>query len=60
MGVPKKELDWLQDMGYSSWDLEECLFSASYRKLCLMESGYYDDMEDDIYGYDYLRNYAWA
>ena len=61
-GVPKRELDWLHQMGYSTYDIEECIFSSSYRSMYLMESGYYDDMEDELYECDYdgFRSYAWV
>ena len=62
LGVPKKELDWLHQMGYSTYDIEESIFNCNYREICLMESGYYDDMEDDLneFDYDSFKNYAWA
>lgn len=31
-----------------------------YRDICLMESGYYDDMEDDIYDLRSCCSYAWT
>ena len=62
IGIPKKELDWLHQMGYSTYDIEESIFNRNYREICLMESGYYDDMEDDLneFDYDSFKNYAWA
>lgn len=62
MGIPKKELDWLHHSGYPTYDIEECIFNHNYRTMCLLESGYYEDMEEEIYEYDYdcLRSYAWA
>ena len=59
LGIPKKELDWLHQMGYSTYDIEESIFSSSYRYICLMESGYYDDMEDELYEFGNCRSYAW-
>ena len=49
-------------MGYSTYDIEEAIFNPSYRDLCLLESGFYDDMEDEDYecNYDCLKSYAWA
>lgn len=62
LGVPQKELEWLHQMGYSTYDIEEAIFNPSYRDLCLLESGFYDDMEDEDYecNYDCLKSYAWA
>lgn len=59
LGVPKKELEWLHQLGYSTYDIEEAIFSTSYREMCLMESGFYDDMEDELYEYGNCRSYAW-
>ena len=49
-------------MGFSTYDIEEAIYNPSYRELCLMESGYYDDMGDEDYEFDYdsFKNYAWA
>ena len=63
IGIPKKELDWLQCAGYHICDIEEAIFSSSYRSMLLMESGYYDEQEDELYNYefdyDYFENYAY-
>lgn len=61
LGIPKQELDWMHQMGYATYDIEEAIFNSNYRSTCLMESGYYDDMEDDLYefNHDCFRNYAW-
>ena len=62
IGIPKKEMDWLHHAGYHIYDIEEAIFSSSYRAMLLMESGYYDEQEDELYefDYDYFRGYAWT
>ena len=61
IGIPKKELDWLHHAGYHTYDIEEAIFSSSYRTMLLAESGYYDE-EEEYYGinYDCLKSYAWT
>lgn len=62
LGIPKAELDWLHHAGYPTYDIEEAIFSKDYRTICLMESGYYDELEDEFYELDYdcFENYAWT
>ena len=62
LGIPKAELEWLHHAGYTTYDIEEAIFSKNYRTICLMESGYYDELEDELYELDYdcLKNYAWT
>ena len=64
LGISKKELDWLHYAGFSTFDIEECIYNPSYRTLCLYESGYYDEdeQEDALYEieYDSFKNYAWT
>lgn len=62
LGIPKKELDWLHHAGYHTYDIEEAIFSTSYRTMLLMESGYYDEQEDELYefDYDYFSSYSWT
>ena len=62
MGVPKKELEWLHHAGYPTYDIEEAVFSSDYRTMLLLESGYYDEGEEEYYEFndDYFKNYAWA
>ena len=61
IGIPQKELDWLHHAGYHTYDIEEAIFSTSYRTMLLMESGYFDEQEDELYEFDneYFRSYAW-
>lgn len=62
MGVPKKELEWLHHAGYPTYDIEEAVFSSDYRTMLLLESGYYDEGEEEYYEFndDYFKNYAWV
>lgn len=62
IGIPKKELDWLHYAGYHTYDIEEAIFSSSYRTMLLAESGYYDEEEEEIYDFDYdcCKDYAWT
>ena len=62
LGIPKKELDWLHYAGYPTYDIEEAIFNKNYRNVCLLESGYFDESEDDLieFDYDYFKDYAWT
>ena len=57
IGIPRAELEWLQACGFPDVELEECIFDDSYRSLCLMDTGFYDEMEDDVY--DDFENLPW-
>ena len=62
IGISKKELEWLHHAGYHTYDIEEAIFSSSYRTMLLAESGYYDEEEEEYYGinYDSIKSYAWT
>lgn len=50
MGVPQKELDYLHRIGLPDFELEECIYNKQYRRMCLLDTGYYSsEMEDYIY-----------
>ena len=60
LGVPQKELEWLSCCGFSDSELEECVFDNDYRSLCLMDTGYYDEMEDEENEFDSLESLCWG
>lgn len=62
LGIPQQELTWLQQAGFSDFELEECIYDSHCRKLCLLETGYYDELEDYENGYESDRFAAlpWA
>lgn len=61
VGIPKQQLEWLHSMGYYDWDIEEAIFNPNYRSMCLLESGYYDEMEDEYeFNYDSIKGPTWA
>jgi hypothetical protein len=50
MGIPQKELDYLHRIGLPDFELEECIYNKQYRRMCLLDTGYYSsEMEDYIY-----------
>lgn len=50
MGIPKKEFDYLHRIGIPDFELEECIYNKQYRRMCLLDTGYYSsEMEDYIY-----------
>lgn len=50
-GIPQGELDHLQRIGAPDFELEECIYNKQYRRMLLLDTGYYN-MEDIIYGKD--------
>ena len=62
LDVPQRELTWLQQAGLPDFELEECVYDSHYRRLCLLETGYYDELEDYENGYesDRLAALPWA
>lgn len=52
IGVPKQELDYLHKFGVSDFELEECIYNKNYRRMLLLDTGYYSEMEDIVYGND--------
>ena len=56
LGIPEHELQFLHLSGYPDMDLEECIYNPNYRRLCLMEAGYYDEMEEE---HEYLAAVPW-
>lgn len=62
LGISRKELDWLHYAGYPTYDIEEAIFNKNYRNMCLLESGYFDESEDELYELDYddFKNYAFT
>ena len=59
-GVPRKELEWLHACGFPDTELEECVFSSTYRNFCLMDSGYYDETEDEDHEFDDFESLLWG
>lgn len=57
IGVPRAELDYLHNMGFSDGDLELCIYDREYRVMCLFDSGYYDEMEDTFYADAYFEDF---
>lgn len=43
MGVSQKELDHLHTMGLSDLEMEECIYNSRFRRMLLLETGYYYD-----------------
>lgn len=60
LGVPQRELTWLHQAGLPDFELEECVYDSRYRKLCLLESGYYEELEDYEDEYDRIAALPWA
>ena len=62
LGIPEKELDYLHSVGLSDLELEECIYNKRFRKMILLETGYYyDEMEDysDVYD-DCFASLPWS
>lgn len=59
MGVPRKEIEYLYDAGLFDVELEECLYDKDYRKMCLYDTGYYDELEDYYEYHNCFKNTAW-
>lgn len=49
IGVPKKELDYLHRLGVSDFELEECIYNKNYRRMLLLDTGFYEQMEESVY-----------
>jgi len=49
IGVPKQELDYLHRLGVSDFELEECIYNKNYRRMLLLDTGFYNQMEESIY-----------
>ena len=49
IGVPKQEVDYLHRLGVSDFELEECIYNKNYRRMLLLDTGYYSEMEDAVY-----------
>ena len=60
LGVPQRELTWLHQAGLPDFELEECVYDSRYRKLCLLKSGYYEELEDYEDEYDRIAALPWA
>ena len=60
MGIPREELDYLHNMGFSDCDLELCIYDREYRMMCLYDSGYYDEMEGSFYEDAYFESLPWT
>lgn len=61
MGIPQKELDYLHRIGIPDFELEECIYNKQYRRMCLLDTGYYSkEMEDPAYEInDYSKSLPW-
>lgn len=57
-GIPENQIQYLHQYGLPDSDLEECIYDPSYRRICLLESGYYDEMEEMNY-YDRCKAVPW-
>lgn len=62
LGIPQKELDYLHSMGVSDLEMEECIYNKQFRRMLLLETGYYsEDMEDYAYDlHDCIESIPWA
>ena len=50
MGITQKERDYLHRIGLPDFELEECIYNKQYRRMSLLDTGYYSgEMEDYIY-----------
>lgn len=52
LGIPQKELDHLYRAGVPDFELEECIYNKQYRRMCLLDTGYYSEVEEILYGND--------
>lgn len=59
LGVPERELQYLNLWGLSDFELEECVYDRNYRNLCLLETGYYDEWEETVYEHDCVTALPW-
>lgn len=58
-GIPQGELDHLQRIEIPDFELEECIYNKQYRRMLLLDTGYYGELEDVFYGNDdRIENYA--
>ena len=49
IGVPKQELDYLHRIGVSDFEMEECIYNKNYRRMLLLDTGFYNQMEESVY-----------
>ena len=60
-GVPRQELDYLHRIGISDFEMEECVYNKNYRRMLLLDTGYYSEMEEWIDGSNHsAENLPWA
>lgn len=49
LGVPQQELDYLHRIGVSDFEFEECIYNKNYRRMLLLDCGYYSETEEAVY-----------
>lgn len=49
IGIPRQELNYLHRIGISDFEMEECISNKNYRRMLLLDCGYYSEMEEGIY-----------
>lgn len=53
------EIEYLRGTGLSIWELEECVYDKDYRMMCLIESGYYEEMEGEYCDNHCFEGFPW-
>lgn len=60
IGVSRQELDYLHRIGISDFEMEECIYNKNYRRMLLLDTGYYREMEEMVYeNADCSESFPW-
>ena len=61
IGVPRQELEYLHNMGLSDFEFEECIYDKKFRRMLLLDTDYYSEMEELFYENDHrTEGLPWA